>query len=405
MSDFYRAFEDLHRGARESIKERLRVYLPFLKPWQEIEDQGMALDLGCGRGEWIELLSENNFNTLGVDLDEGMLDEARLCGLKVMQQDALAALAACASSSCCVISAFHVVEHIEFDSLRKLVEDAHRALRPGGLLILETPNPANLVVSSNNFYIDPTHVRPIPLELLEFVVGYSGFERVKKIGLHGWAESTEKIALIDVLGGVAPDGAIVAQKNGDETFLAQFDRAFRTPRGYSLGELAEKYEYVQRVRIEKLHEEIEALHVSLNLEMTDLRAIFASRSWRWTKPFRDVWEIARKVKHLGHRLIERLRIKRMIKKMIRAPYVYVRSTPTLNNGFKRILNKLGLLDPLRKLIRRTKKNGKEPASVADLETLLNKIDVGTGEGTSVPYARIVTSLASREPGKADENRL
>ena len=87
------------------------------------------------------------------------------------------------ADSLTVVSAFHVVEHIPFETLRQLVDEAYRVLKPGGLLILETPNSENLVVGTSSFYLDPTHQRPLPAQLLTFVVEYAGFERVKTLYL------------------------------------------------------------------------------------------------------------------------------------------------------------------------------------------------------------------------------
>ena len=81
MSDgFYRAFEDLHRGSRELIKGRQRVYAPFIAPLQQHYGHVPAIDLGCGRGEWLELLTEAGFDAQGVDLDDGKLEDCRTRG-------------------------------------------------------------------------------------------------------------------------------------------------------------------------------------------------------------------------------------------------------------------------------------------------------------------------------------
>jgi O-antigen chain-terminating methyltransferase len=83
-----------------------------------------------------------------------------------------------------VISAFHLVEHLAFDDLVRLLDQAVRVLRPGGILLLETPNPNNLLVSSGHFYLDPTHVKPLPPDLLEFLVASRGFEEIEVRHLH-----------------------------------------------------------------------------------------------------------------------------------------------------------------------------------------------------------------------------
>ena len=178
MSDnFYRAFEERHRGPRELILSRLAVYRPFISPLKLINLAPPAIDLGCGRGEWLELLLDEGFSPLGIDQDEEMLQGCREQNLPAQQGDAVAYLATLPNESQAVISAFHVVEHISFDQLRTVVSEAFRVLKPGGLLIMETPNPENIVVATRNFYLDPTHLRPIPPQLLSFLPEYYGFAR------------------------------------------------------------------------------------------------------------------------------------------------------------------------------------------------------------------------------------
>lgn len=393
MSDgFYRAFEDLHRGSRDVIKDRLKIYLPFLGPWQEVKDKGIGLDLGCGRGEWLELLLERNFDVIGVDLDAGMLEEACARGLMARQQDALSALKEQESSSCFLVSAFHVVEHIAFDDLKALVQEAYRVLKPGGLLILETPNPENLVVASNNFYIDPTHVRPIPLDLLHFVVSYFGFERVKKLGVNGGASSTGPVSLMDVLAGVAPDGAVVAQKQADEQFFGQFDRSFRVPRGKTLAELAEKYDSSQRAALLEIVEQASALHANLQAEIA---YVFSSRSWRWTKPFRQACGIAKETEGALVRFRQRLTLKKIIKRLLRRPVAYVRARPNVERKIVGLLKRFGLLDFAKKTMGQASHSQVKQLSVADFERLGAEIQTGAPKEALVPYARLITTLKSK----------
>ena len=181
--DFYRAFEDKFRGPRELIKSRLEVYLPFVMPLKEIYDKCNVFYIGCGRGEWLEFMTENGFNATGVDIDDGMLAACKELGLNAINKDALLALKESPDESQVVVSGFHIAEHLPFDPLLRIIKEAKRVLKPGGLLILETPNPANIYVSSNSFYIDPTHNRPIPSELLSFLPEFYGFTRIKVLGL------------------------------------------------------------------------------------------------------------------------------------------------------------------------------------------------------------------------------
>ena len=255
MTDsFYRAFEDKHRGSRELIKSRLEVYLPFIAPLLSLYSAPEILDLGCGRGEWLELLKNHGFQAKGVDLDEGMLLACRELDLDVTQADATEYIKALATDSLCVVSAFHVVEHISFDDLRHLVDEAHRVLKPGGMLILETPNPENLVVGTSSFYLDPTHQRPIPEQLLSFVVEYSGFGRVKALYLQESPSlvTSQKVALVEVFGGVSPDYAVVAQKHASPEISALFDSPFNRLYGVRLSELADRYDHQADVQINEI---------------------------------------------------------------------------------------------------------------------------------------------------------
>mgnify|MGYP001421737529 CR=1 FL=1 len=242
--DFYRAFEERYRGPRELIKSRLRVYIPFIEPLKSAYIEHKAIDLGCGRGEWLELLQELGYDARGVDLDDQMLAACRQLGLKVQTEDAIGFLKALPNESQLVVSAFHFVEHIPFADLQTLVQEALRVLRPGGLLIMETPNPENIVVGTTNFYLDPTHQRPIPPQLLSFLPEYYGFFQVKILRLQEPEElaSGKAPSLLNVFNGVSPDYAVVAQKGGDESAIVAKRKAFATEYGLTLENLAARYD-------------------------------------------------------------------------------------------------------------------------------------------------------------------
>jgi SAM-dependent methyltransferase len=240
MSDqFYRAFEEKFRGPRGLIQQRLEVYLPFVQPVCAAYPEALVLDLGCGRGEWLELLQKNSIAAMGVDLDTGMLEACQQINLKVQCQDALESLKQLEDGSASVVSAFHLVEHLPFDRVKDLVAECHRVLKPGGLLIMETPNPENFMVATHNFYLDPTHLRPIPPDLLAFVPEYLGYESVKILRLQETAgvKTHPNLSMLDVLTGASPDYAVVAQKAGHtalkQSLQALFDQAFGIS-GYAL---------------------------------------------------------------------------------------------------------------------------------------------------------------------------
>lgn len=129
--DFYKAFEDKFRGSRELIKSRLKVYLPFAQKLSAIYPTKSVLDLGCGRGEWIELLRDHDIRAEGVDIDAGMLSECQNNGLITRQADLLESLKGLDDDSQLIVSAIHVVEHLSFADLKLLVKQALRVLVPG----------------------------------------------------------------------------------------------------------------------------------------------------------------------------------------------------------------------------------------------------------------------------------
>ncbi len=216
--------------------------------------------LGVAAGNGLEILNETGFNAVGVDLDEGMLAGCREHGLNARRAEALQTLREMPSSSVALVSAFHVVEHMPFDDVRTLVGEALRVLKPGGLLIMETPNPENLRVATSLFYLDPTHVRPVPPELLSFATEYVGFHRnvVVRLQESPTLRTDAKINLINVLSGVSPDYGIVAQKGGAPSLLSEFDRPFNASYGITLDTIAQRYEDQGEIR----QAEIDARHLS-----------------------------------------------------------------------------------------------------------------------------------------------
>lgn len=189
LDALYASFEDQFRGEREEIKNRLRVYLPVLK------DAGITdsvLDIGCGRGEWLELLREEGIRGRGLDHNRVFAERCRQIGLDVAEADAIAYLRSLPDESLKVITSFHLVEHLPFEILIKFFDECVRTLSADGLLILETPDPENFMVGSCNFYADPTHRNPIPSETLKFLLEARGLNRVQVMKLRPWDEAKIK---------------------------------------------------------------------------------------------------------------------------------------------------------------------------------------------------------------------
>lgn len=136
-------------------------------------------DLGCGRGELLQVIAARGAKVLGCDTDTGMVAEARARGLEVSHADALSFLRGVGPASLGSIITTHVVEHLELDYLIEMLELAATRLVPGGILVAETPNPASLIVLGNSYILDPTHVRPLHPSLLTFLCEGAGFRDVR----------------------------------------------------------------------------------------------------------------------------------------------------------------------------------------------------------------------------------
>lgn len=176
---FYLAFEDQFRGSRQEIKERVKVYLPVVMEAGAGTLERPILDIGSGRGEWLELLGENGFFAKGVDMNQVMVEQCCEQGLNVSAADLFDYFSGVPDQSIGAITVFHVVEHLQFQRLVNLLDEIVRVLKPGGVAIIETPNPQNVLVGSCYFYSDPSHKNPIFPETLQFLAEYRGLTRVE----------------------------------------------------------------------------------------------------------------------------------------------------------------------------------------------------------------------------------
>ncbi|MEP9351322.1 glycosyltransferase [Xanthobacter sp. KR7-225] len=221
--DRYREFEDLYRGSLELIRARQSVYLPIVG---KIEPGGAgrcALDIGCGRGEWVKLLVEQGWQAVGVDSNPSMVAIAASQGLPVLNRDAFDHLRGCGTSSIGLVTAFHVVEHMDTQALADLLAEIERVLMPGGVVILETPNPENLSVASWSFRLDPTHEVPLPPPLLQFFVQTAGFQRPTILRLNSQSTSAEGAPVGSAVVGLfmnSPDYSVIASKPGANDGIA-----------------------------------------------------------------------------------------------------------------------------------------------------------------------------------------
>ena len=171
----YAAIEEHFRGSQEVIANRQMSYLPYLQTAKQ--QQLPILDLGCGRGEWLEILKSEGLICEGIDTNAVFIAECNKKGLDTTNIDLLSYLSSQSSPRFGAITLFQVAEHLPFNVLIEVFRAARKCLVPGGVFIVETPNAKNLRVGAGTFWIDPTHERPLYPELLEFLSQLVGFEK------------------------------------------------------------------------------------------------------------------------------------------------------------------------------------------------------------------------------------
>lgn len=175
----YIALEDAFRGDPIVIRARQHQYVPYVQ--NVVSQSAPLLDIGCGRGEWLNILKDSNIPATGIDTNAASVQECSAQGLNVSHADAITYLSNAKEQSLGAITLFQVLEHLPFATMVHLLRLALRALVPGGVLIAEVPNSETLSVGASTFWIDPTHERPLFPGLLEFLateVGYTSVEGV-----------------------------------------------------------------------------------------------------------------------------------------------------------------------------------------------------------------------------------
>jgi len=175
----YIALEDAFRGDPIVIRARQHQYVAYVQ--NVVSQTAPLLDIGCGRGEWLNILKDSNIPATGIDTNAASVQECSAQGLNVSHADAITYLSNAKEQSLGAITLFQVLEHLPFATMVHLLRLALRALVPGGVLIAEVPNSETLSVGASTFWIDPTHERPLFPGLLEFLateVGYTSVEGV-----------------------------------------------------------------------------------------------------------------------------------------------------------------------------------------------------------------------------------
>ncbi len=169
----YVGFEDLFRGSQDEIRSRLESYLPIFEGARDV------LDIGCWRGEFLDLMRGRGIGARGLDLNHEMVEVCRSRGLDAIEGDALRYLRTLPDGALGGLSAAQVVEHLEPSYLMQLLDQAQRVLRPGSPIVLETINVACWLAFFESYIRDITHVRPLHPDTLKYLVTASGFVDVE----------------------------------------------------------------------------------------------------------------------------------------------------------------------------------------------------------------------------------
>jgi O-antigen chain-terminating methyltransferase len=172
----YISLEDHFRGDKATVHQRQMEYLPYIS--HIVSEQFPLIDLGCGRGEWLQVLKENHVSARGIDSNTACVAECTENGLSASLGELLDTLTQLPDASCGSITMFQVLEHLPFDVVVNVLREARRVLIPGGVFIGEVPNSETLRVGASTFWIDPTHQRPLFPAVLAFLASSVGFSGV-----------------------------------------------------------------------------------------------------------------------------------------------------------------------------------------------------------------------------------
>lgn len=184
LDQFYLDFENKFRGTEEDVEERAVFYAELFKREGFEYDKYPIIDIGCGRGELLKVLKKYSLNAQGIDINKSMVERANEQGLSAVQADAVTYFKKSEVDSVGAVIGLHLIEHIPFEELVTLFSKIYKSLAIGGLVVFETPNPENISVSSYGFYMDPSHLHPIPAPLAQYTLESIGFKDVEILYLH-----------------------------------------------------------------------------------------------------------------------------------------------------------------------------------------------------------------------------
>jgi SAM-dependent methyltransferase len=174
---FYYALENLFRGDPTEIAKRQAIYMPYIEEMNNQSKGAYFLDLGCGRGEFLGLLSKHGIAAKGIDTNQLTINMLERQGLDVLRSDALEFLAGIDDGILKGITMFQVIEHLDYEYIKSILALAFKKISYEGVIILESVNPY-CVLGIGAFYLDPTHLKPFPPDLMKFLLEWNGFNEV-----------------------------------------------------------------------------------------------------------------------------------------------------------------------------------------------------------------------------------
>lgn len=223
----YRSFQASFRGDPEEITQRFREHVARFEGVN-----GPVADLGCGRGEFLDLLAEAGHRAIGVELNAANVEECKQRGHEAVVADLFDWLTAQAAESLGGLFLAQVIEHLPPPRWQELVDLAATRLEPGGKLVVETINPESLYAMARSYVADPTHIRPVHPGLLEFLARRAGLHPVE-IELQAPVPADERPATLTV----EPPGDEPSLQRLTESIQELIDRVDRlccAPQEYTL---------------------------------------------------------------------------------------------------------------------------------------------------------------------------
>ncbi|MFB3896564.1 MAG: class I SAM-dependent methyltransferase [bacterium] len=188
-SHTYHLFNEKFRDTVDAIKKRQQVYLDYFKGRTNV------VDLGCGRGEFLDLLHEHNISALGIDINEEMIAAIRQRGLQAQTANLLDFLNQSPENSFDGIFSAQVIEHLTLPDIRRMLGLCYQKMQPNGVIIIETLNPLSYYSYSRNYLLDLTHQRPLHPQALKFLMQCDGFRNVE-------IKFTSSVALEEMMQGI-----------------------------------------------------------------------------------------------------------------------------------------------------------------------------------------------------------